>query len=236
MENSQLKKLGFETYPKLVIFDLDGTLVDSASDLTIAVDSMLEQLNRPSAGEKRVRQWVGNGAEKLVRRAMAWSQAGSLAGDELENKSNAISAMGIKIPLILFLDAYNNNLTNKTTVYPGVIESLDSLKAAGSTLAVVTNKPIALTLPILKGLKLESYFDSVFGGDCLEQKKPSPLPLLKTLEKFSVTSAEALMVGDSKPDVESAQAAGIKVMAVSYGYGKDVQQLGADLVVDKIEL
>lgn len=238
MAKTLKQKLGLEPneLPKLVLFDLDGTLVDSALDLAQAVDATLLQLGRKAAGEQRVRQWVGNGAEKLMRRALAWSQAGSLAGDDLELKAGSISAAGIKIPLALFLDAYKSKLVEKTVLYPGVKACLDLFQQQGIKMAVVTNKPHALSLPILDALGIAEYFCLVLGGDSLEQKKPDPMPLCHAMDELNISPIETLMVGDSKTDIDAAKSALVASVGVSYGYDRSlpIQQCGADVLVDDL--
>lgn len=238
MMNDLRKKLELEDgeLPKLVLFDLDGTLVDSALDLSQAVDATLQQLGRQPAGEARVRQWVGNGAEQLMRRAMAWSQSGSLTGQDLELRAGAISAPGIKIPLALFMDAYKSKLVDKTVVYDGVVSCLEQLQKKGITLVVITNKPVAMAEEILAQLCLASFFSLVLGGDSLEQKKPDPMPLCHAMEEFDASPLETLMIGDSSADIEAAKSALVASVGVSYGYDrqKSIQQCGANVVVDNL--
>lgn len=213
--------------PGCVMFDLDGTLVDSALDLTAAVDNMLQALGRAPAGEARVRQWVGNGAPVLVRRALT---------GELDPTDEAIGAELFQVAFDLFLAAYSQSNGRYSRLYPGVESLLTHLRQAGVPMAVVTNKPIAFTTPLLKALQIDHYFDQVLGGDSLPVKKPDPLPLLTVLEGFGCAPARGLMLGDSRNDVDAARAAGCPVICVSYGYnhGEPVQRCAPDRVVDSL--
>lgn len=213
--------------PGCVMFDLDGTLVDSALDLTAAVDNMLQALGRAPAGEARVRQWVGNGAPVLVKRALT---------GELNPADEAIEAELFQAAFDVFLAAYSQSNGRYSRLYPGVEALLAHLRQAGVPMAVVTNKPIAFTTPLLKALQIDHYFDQVLGGDSLPVKKPDPLPLLTVLEGFGCAPARGLMLGDSRNDVDAARAAGCPVICVSYGYnhGEPVQRCAPDRVVDSL--
>jgi len=209
---------------KLIIFDLDGTLIDSASDLALAVNDMLRILNRSCFEEKIIDSWVGNGAKMLVSRALS----GSVNVDENLDKELFDKA------LTIFLDSYKNNLCVKTHLYPNVFETLESLKKMGFTFAICTNKPYDFVEPILKILKINDMFEIVLGGDSLDKKKPDPAPLLHIMEKLNYTLADSIMVGDSKNDILSANSAGIDSIGVSYGYnyGEDISLYNPSVVVD----
>jgi len=213
--------------PRCVLFDLDGTLVDSALDLTAAVDNMLQALGREPAGEARVRQWVGNGAPVLVMRALS---------GEMYPTENAVEPELFQAAFEVFLSAYTQSNGRYSKLYPGVETLLAHLQQAGVTQAVVTNKPMAFTLPLLKALKIDHYFDQVMGGDSLPVKKPDPLPLLTVLEAVGCPPEQALMLGDSRNDVQAARAAGCPVVCVSYGYnhGEPVAACAPDRVVDSL--
>ncbi|MBB6520968.1 phosphoglycolate phosphatase [Pseudoteredinibacter isoporae] len=233
--------LDFHTPPKLVMFDLDGTLVDSAYDIAAALDSMLAINGLPLAGESKVRQWVGNGAERLVRRALVWvhhGDAGALSPEQYENEADRLPEPELQQYLQQFLEAYQQAPIDKTVLYPGVKESLQSLFEQNIQLAVITNKPIALTWPILKGLGIDHFFSLVLGGDSLPEKKPSPLPLQHALDFYKVSAQDSVMVGDSKADIYAAQAAEVKVVAVNYGYsnGVPVQNWQPNCVVSNLSL
>lgn len=213
--------------PRCVLFDLDGTLVDSALDLTAAVDNMLQALGREPAGEARVRQWVGNGAPVLVMRALS---------GEMYPTENAVEPELFQAAFEVFLSAYTQSNGRYSKVYPGVEPLLAHLQQAGVPQAVVTNKPMAFTLPLLKALKIDHYFNQVVGGDSLPVKKPDPLPLLTVLEAVGCPPEQALMVGDSRNDVQAARAAGCPVVCVSYGYnhGEPVAACAPDRVVGSL--
>lgn len=211
--------------PACVIFDLDGTLVDSALDLTAAVDNMLQALGHEPAGESRVRQWVGNGAPMLVKRALT---------GEMYPNDEALEPALFQAAFEVFLAAYAQSNGRYARLYPGVEELLIHLQQAGVPLAVVTNKPMAFTTPLLKAMKIDGYFEQVLGGDSLPVKKPDPLPLQSVLEGFGCSPEQSLMLGDSRNDVEAARAAGCPVICVSYGYnhGEPVGACAPDRVVD----
>ena len=218
----------FGDLPSAVLFDLDGTLVDSAPDLAQAVDDMLRALGRAPAGEELVRSWVGNGATMLVKRALA----GTMDADTV----NALEEAVWRPALDKFFEAYHIVNGRHTVPYPGIESFLQTLHERGCRLGVVTNKPAAFTGPLLDSLGLTHWFDVVVSGDTLPVKKPDPAPLLHALACLDVPPAVALMVGDSINDVEAAHAAGMPVVAVSYGYnhGHDISTAGADIVVDSL--
>ncbi|MBR9885373.1 MAG: phosphoglycolate phosphatase [Oceanospirillales bacterium] len=209
------------------MFDLDGTLVDSVPDLARAVDLMLEGIGRAPAGEDKVRRWVGNGADILVRRALA-------GGFEVE--SDSVGEELFPIARELFLAAYAQANGRNSHIYPGVEALLEHYQAQGVPMAVVTNKPGSFTTELLDQLQLARYFPVVVAGDSLDQRKPHPAPLLHACSALGVEPDRALMIGDSKVDVEAARAAGCPVVCVSYGYnhGEAIQDAGADRVVDSL--
>ncbi|WP_417515753.1 phosphoglycolate phosphatase [Marinobacter sp.] len=217
-----------DRWPGVALFDLDGTLVDSAPDLAAAVDRTLEQLGRKPAGIEQVRQWVGHGSPILMRRALAgradWEPANA-ADDALFNDA-----------LTLFFNNYRQLNGLHAAVYPGVELCLETLRERGCRMAIVTNKPEQFVAPLLKQLGLERYFSLVVGGDTLSTKKPDPAPLLHAMETLQGSRGTTVMIGDSAADVSAAQAAGIPCVAVTYGYnfGRSVQALGADAVVDSL--
>lgn len=226
MASSMISKL---SRPKLVMFDLDGTLVDSAYDLTASVDTMLRAMGRPEAGEAKVRDWVGNGAAILVQRALA----GCFDGPAFE----AITAAERNDGLQLFREDYRQRCTQASNLYPGVKEGLSLLAEAKIAMAIITNKPYEFTLPILASTGIDQYFSQVLGGDSLPRKKPEPDQLLHCMAQAEVTAGQSLMVGDSMNDIDAAKNAAVPVVAVSYGYnhGCDIYNAGADVVVDSIE-
>jgi phosphoglycolate phosphatase len=208
----------------MILIDVDGTLVDSVPDLTFCVDEMMQQLGRPPWGEARVRNWVGNGVERLVRRALTGQLDGEPGEAEFERAYP------------IFLDLYADNVSRRSVLYPGVREGLDYLTRAGYRLGCVTNKARQFTEPLLKDLGVFDRFAIVVSGDTLEQKKPHPAPLLYAAEFFKVDPQRALMVGDSISDVKAARAAGFTIACVPYGYnhGEDIRSAGPDLVIENL--
>lgn len=223
-----LKGLFNARWPAAALFDLDGTLVDSALDLAAAVDQTLEKLGRPPVGIDRVHQWVGHGAAILMRRA--------LAGKADWQPPNAVDEALFEEAMELFFQHYETANGQHAKVYPGVIECLDRLQKMNCPMAIVTNKPEQFVAPLLKQLKLYGYFKLIVGGDTLANKKPDPEPLLYAMEKLNGQPATTVMVGDSAADVQAAQSRGIPCVAVTYGYnfGNPVQALGANAVVDSL--
>jgi phosphoglycolate phosphatase len=208
----------------MLLFDLDGTLVDSVPDLAAAVDSMMVKLNLPACGEARVRNWVGNGAERLVKRA--------LTGEMETEPEQALFDRAYP----LFLDAYAAATDARSKLYAGVAEGLAWATAAGYRMACVTNKPERFTLPLLAGLGIAHHFEFVVSGDTLPVKKPDPAPLLHAADFFKVPPGQALMVGDSVNDVRAARAAGFQVICVPYGYnhGRDIHEAEPDAVIESL--
>lgn len=209
---------------KLLIFDLDGTLINSAFDLAIAVNYMLETLDRNIFSEDIIHGWVGNGALTLVKRA--------LSGDRTVNDS--LDEAYVEHALKIFLDYYEQNLCNATVPYPHVLTTLKSLQDKGYTLTIVTNKPFAFVEPILKGLGLDGLFTFILGGDSLSKKKPDPMPLLHVCETLKVDVKACVMVGDSKNDILAANACAMQSVGVTYGYnyGEDIGVYKPDIIID----
>ncbi|NVK39858.1 MAG: phosphoglycolate phosphatase [Oceanospirillaceae bacterium] len=212
--------------PQLVLFDLDGTLVDSVPDLAQAVDRMLGALGRPGAGVDQVRDWVGNGAAVLVQRALTGT-LDTAAGQPPEFDE----AYG------LFLGYYGDAIADRSCLYPGVRECLEGLSARGIAMGVATNKPMRFTTPMLEGFGLAQHFRVVLGGDSLPTRKPDPAMLLAAIEHCGASPATTLMVGDSCNDVRAARAAGCPVAAVPYGYnhGEPIEDSAPDLLVQRLD-
>jgi phosphoglycolate phosphatase len=208
----------------MILVDVDGTMVDSVPDLAYCVDQMMQALDRPPHGEARVRNWVGNGVERLVRRALV----GQLDGDPPERDYDRAHA--------IFVELYAANTSKRSRLYPGVREGLDWLRAAGYRLGCVTNKAARFTLPLLADLGVRDDFKLVVSGDTLPVKKPDPAPLLHAARHFGVAPGESLMVGDSVSDVRAARAAGFQIVCVSYGYnhGVDIRTADPDAVIDSL--
>ncbi|QKT04175.1 phosphoglycolate phosphatase [Ectothiorhodospiraceae bacterium 2226] len=210
--------------PKMVLIDVDGTLVDSVPDLAYCVDQMMQRLGRPPHGDAKVREWVGNGVERLVRRALI----GQLDGEPDEAEYQQAYP--------IFMALYADNTSKRSRLYPGVMEGLDYLQRAGYPLGCVTNKAAQFTEPLLKDLGVFDRFSIVLSGDTLPRKKPDPMPLLHAAQFFRVEPGEALMVGDSVSDVKAARAAGFQIVCMSYGYnhGRDIRDAEPDAVIDSM--
>ncbi len=210
--------------PEMILIDVDGTLVDSVPDLAYCVDEMMKRLDRPVHGEDKVRDWVGNGVERLVRRALV----GQLEGEPDDAEFERAYPM--------FLELYAQNTSQRSLLYPGIREGLDYLKAEGYRLGCVTNKAAQFTLPLLRDLGIHDDFEIIIAGDALAKKKPDPLPLLHAAEQLGVAPAAALMVGDSQSDVKAARAAGFQIVCMSYGYnhGEDIRSYNPDAVIDSL--
>jgi phosphoglycolate phosphatase len=201
---------------KGVLFDLDGTLIDSRNDIAACVNFTLAALGRRSPlSVESVGRMVGDGVRQLLARA-----AGPL--DEAT----------MKRALEIFLSYYFDHCADTTQLYPNVMETLKALRPRG--LAVVTNKPMAHTEKTLKALGVESLFEVVLGGDSLLTRKPDPGPVTEALRRLGVLPAQAVMVGDSPMDIQSAQAAGVRVAAVTYGFrtGVELMSYSPDFLIN----
>ncbi len=214
----------FDTLPKAVLIDVDGTMVDSVPDLAYCVDEMMAALDMPAHGEEKVRHWVGNGVERLVKRALL----GQLNGEPDE------SLFQRAYPV--FIELYEANTCERSQLYPGVREGIDYLKSIGLRVGCVTNKAAQFTLPLLKTLGIHDDFEIVISGDTLPKKKPDPLPLLHGAEFFGLSPNDCLMIGDSISDVKAARAAEFKIICMSYGYnhGVDIRDSKPDAVIDSM--
>ena len=210
--------------PKLIMIDVDGTLVDSVPDLAYCIDEMMQKLGLQKWGEVKVRHWVGNGIPKLVERALT----GELEGRPIKE------VFDIAYPI--FLDLYEDNTAERSYLYDGVREGLDYLKSQGYQLGCVTNKPEQFTQPLLKVLGIFNDFKIIISGDTLAKRKPDPMPLLYCAEHFNLKPEECLMLGDSVSDVKAARAAGFDIICMSYGYnhGNDIADENPDLVIDSM--
>ncbi|MEN1926656.1 phosphoglycolate phosphatase [Luteimonas sp. MJ293] len=205
----------------VVLFDLDGTLVDSASDIATAVNRMLAEEGLAEVDESLVRSWIGDGSGMLLETAL--EHVGSpRTTEEL---------------LPRFMKHYGDTLLLSPQLYPGVRETLDALAAKGVTMAVCTNKPEPFVAPLLKELQIDGAFSGVVGAGTLPERKPHPQPLLHLAEQSGIEPERCLMVGDSPTDFNAARAAGMPVVLVSYGYprGFDLHGAGALAVIDRFE-
>jgi phosphoglycolate phosphatase len=214
--------------PKLIMLDLDGTLVDSVPDLTVAVDQMLSAVGKPTAGDAKIRTWVGNGAHALVARALS---------DAMDYPKDLQESVEYQQAYQLFLDYYEASNGVTACTYPGVKEALARWRQKGIKLAVVTNKPMQFTTPLIEGVGIAHFFDFVSGGDSLTKRKPEPDQLLDIMAKAGASAEDSLMVGDSSNDIDAAHAAGVSALAVPYGYnhGRPVEECNPDQVVDSLD-
>ena len=208
-----MNPIGFD----VLAFDLDGTLADTAPDLAAALNHALRHLGRPTIDPASVRRLVGHGARALLRRGLA---ATGEAPEELVEQGLAV-----------FLDYYGANICVGTRPFDGVEQALDDLGARGISLAVCTNKPEALTLLLLEALRWTDLFSAVVGGDTLSARKPDPAPLHEAIARAG--GGRAAFVGDSITDADTARAAGVPLVAVSFGFSdRPAHLLGGDAVID----
>jgi phosphoglycolate phosphatase len=201
---------------RALIFDLDGTLIDSKLDLIHSVNAMLREMKRPQLATETISGYIGHGAPQLVARALG----GAAAEKELKGA------------LQFFLGYYEEHKMDNTCAYPGVAETLAQLSHL--PMAVLTNKPARISVRILNSLGLGKYFRAIYGGNSFESKKPDPFGANKILQEFGVTAREALLVGDSEVDVQTARNAGTQAAAVNYGFGvHDRAAYPADIYLER---
>ncbi len=224
MGSTAKKMATFPLTVKMVMIDLDGTLIDSVPDLAAAANRMLADLKRPEWDMAHYRAWIGNGVPRFVKRALT---------GEIQAEPDARL---YEQALTLFRRHYGAAVSDLSRPYPGVVAALERLKAQGFSLACITNKAEAFTLPLLRNLDLYKYFQLVLSGDSLPKQKPDPLPLRHACGHFGIDSAHGVLVGDSSNDVQAARAAGMPVICVTYGYnhGHDIRQSLPDAVVDSL--
>lgn len=204
------------------IVDLDGTMVDTLGDFDAVLNTVLRELGLPNVERAFLARTIGKGSEHLISSTL--------------NEIGADAAL-YEPAWALYQQRYLEVNGEHAAVFPGVVEGLMLLKSRGWKLACLTNKPTAFAVPLLQKKGLYGLFDTVFGGDAFERKKPDPLPLLKTCEALGTLPARTLMVGDSSNDARAARAAGCPVVLVSYGYnhGEPAAAAGADRVVDRLD-
>jgi phosphoglycolate phosphatase len=192
--------------PRLILFDLDGTLIDTAPELAAAVNATLTRLGRPPVPLAQVRAWIGRGARELLRQALLHH---AIDGGDTPSVDTAWSD---------FERDCTSACGTRSEPYPGVVATLEALQSQGVRLALITNKESVLTQRVLAAHRLTSYFDLIVAGDTLSVRKPDPAVLRHALETFAVEPDDALFIGDSAIDVQTARHAGVPVWAVSYGY------------------
>lgn len=210
---------------RLIMFDLDGTLVDSVPDLAFAVDAMLLNMGRPFAGLNKVRLWVGNGAAMLVKRALSDNVKPVELDERVYEEGYA-----------LFLKYYQQVNGKQSQLYPKVLETLTQLRQAFPYLAIITNKPEQFTQPLLDHLGLPK-FDLLVCGDTLTTRKPDPAQLLYCLDALACSANEAIMVGDSVNDIKAAKAARVPIVCVNYGYhqGENLLDYSPDKLIESFD-
>src|SRR5215470_10897311 len=215
--NSFMKKTN-DWKVRALVFDLDGTLIDSKLDLVNSVNATLREMKRERLPTALVASYVGSGAPTLIRRALG----GNPSEEELKNA------------LAFFLVHYEEHKLDETRLYPGVAETLAELKSL--PMSVLTNKPVKISVKILEGLGVSQYFRSIYGGNSFETKKPDPVGARKILSEFGLDGRDAAMVGDSEVDVQTARNADMPSVIVNFGFGvHDRTAHPADVYIDRFE-
>ena len=206
-----------------LIFDLDGTLIDSAPDVGASVNQMLAENKRRELTLEETKDMIGWGGWVLVERA-------------LEMTGEAGTPDDIDRALQGFLDSYAAHPVEHTTIFPGVLEALKRFEADGVAMGLCTNKPTKTTLPVLEALGLADFFKVVSCGDAVPHKKPDGRHVSLVVEALGATTRTAAMVGDSESDIRAANDAGVKSIAVTFGYAHaPVEELGADALIDHFD-
>lgn len=205
-----------------LIFDLDGTLVDSAPDIAASVAYALQHIGHQAPSLAKVRSYIGNGAVRLIHRSLT-SDVNGIADDALFNEASTY-----------FFEHYETNICDRSIPYHGVTETLIELRDRGYLLACVTNKPTRFTVPLLAQLGLDQFFSLILSGDSLDAKKPSPDQLLYVANHFEIAPQQCVMVGDTVTDVLAAKNADMPAIYVTYGYGdiSDVESFDPLALVD----
>jgi phosphoglycolate phosphatase len=204
----------------LVIFDLDGTLIDSKLDLAHGVNATRAHMGMPPLEYERVYSYVGNGAPVLIRRVLGPDATEAQVEEALE----------------FFLEYYRDHMLDYTVLYPDVRESLDRLRDAHVQMAVLTNKPVRISRAIVEGLGVGGHFRRVYGGNSFDFKKPHPIGVEMLMKECGVARDRTMMVGDSSVDIQTARNAGVKSCGVTYGFQPEtLQAVPPDLLVDRME-
>jgi len=206
-----------------IAFDLDGTLIDSSLGLSQAVDMTLYAMELPTAGEERVITWIGNGADILIQRALTWAL-----------KDQQPSLGQLTMARKLFDRFYAETVKEGSFLFPEVLTTLATLKEKGLLLGIVTNKPTPFVMPMLESFGIADDFQVIIGGDDVKQKKPHPEALFNTMNAMKLSADQLLFVGDSRNDIQAAQAAGCLSVGLTYGYnyGEAIELSNPDVVVD----
>ncbi|MGB2078401.1 MAG: phosphoglycolate phosphatase [Vibrio sp.] len=211
---------------KLVVFDLDGTLLNSVPDLAVATDLAMKAMGRTGVTQTQVAHWIGNGADILMARALSQSlEPGHDITHELIEQAHT-----------LFDQYYSQGGHLQSHLYPNVTETLELLKSQGISLALLTNKPSQFVPDILKHHGIYHYFDAIIGGDTYPKKKPDPYALLLLAEQHQIDMQNMLMVGDSKNDIQAAKNAGCLSLGLTYGYnhGEPISLSEPDYIADNL--
>lgn len=198
----------------LILFDLDGTLVDTAPEIADTVNEVLESIGLPALPAEQIRDWIGHGARETVRHA--WTHVAGEAPDD--------SASGVTLDdlMLRFAEIHSRRCGTNSRLFPGVRTALESLRQQGVAMAVLTNKESRFSKQVLECHGIDTYFDPIISGDTLAERKPSAVPAGHCLARHGVEPARALLVGDSSVDAETARNAGIRFWAVPYGYNGGV--------------
>jgi len=214
-----------EPWPRAVLFDLDGTLVDTGPDIAVAINRMLAEMGREVYPEQRILNWVGDGARRLVKRALVGSMEGEPPEDEFQQG------------YALFYEHYAEAICVYSKPYPHAEDVLNTLAQRGILLACVTNKPVRHTRLLLEALSLERAFQFVVGGDTLQSRKPDPGPLRHACQSLQVAESDTVYVGDSMTDCRAAESADMPMVAVSYGYHgtTDLTQAPCAAIIDSLD-
>ncbi len=218
------RKIEFPIAVKVIMIDLDGTLLNTADDLALAANLMLKDLGMPEQSTETIRSYIGKGIQKLVKRTLT----GQLDGEP----DAALFAKALSI----YEKHYAGCLSTNTRPYPGVVDGIRIMQEAGLRLTCITNKAEAFTIPLLRATGLYDRFEMVLSGDSLPRKKPDPMPLMHICKHFDAQPHEALLIGDSLNDAIAARAAGCHVFCVPYGYneGRNVYELDCDAIVESL--
>lgn len=231
MTNSSAVPQPFSFTPyRAIFFDLDGTLVDSAPDIAASVDATLAECQWPQAGLARVRDWVGNGSQKLIERAIRYAQ-----GDTAD--SNTVNPELQEQVHRKFLAQYAQHNGALSQLYPGVIAFLQHCQSLKLRMALITNKPHALAIQLTEALGISHFFELTLGGDSFPTRKPDPVALNFCMEQFGLSNGDCLMVGDSETDLNSARNANMRCLCVTYGYnrGRNIADANPDYLTDKLD-
>jgi len=216
-EDSMGEKKSRFSEVRALIFDLDGTLIDSKLDLALAVNAMLVEMDRAPLPHEKIFGYIGQGAPKLIARALGKGATQQECRHGLE----------------FFIQYYSIHKLDNTSLYPGVRETLDAL--SGMSMAVLTNKPVGASRGILQGLGVAETFQIIYGGNSFERKKPDPMGVETILREFGAAPAQVMFVGDSEIDVQTARNAGTWVCGVTYGFGSHrLAEFPPDLLVDNL--